>query len=74
MMINPILGISVWFLIKLALLVLLSLYLVFSLIIVRQIKLMTSTLVLGFEAPIILLGYIHLAFAILVFIATLVVL
>ncbi len=70
----PIFEISVWLLIKIAALILLGLYLLFSLVVVRQIKLMTETLSLGFEAPIIMLGYVHLAFAVLVFLAALVIL
>lgn len=70
-MISPIFGISVWLIIKIAALMLLGLYLVFALVVVRQTKLMTSTLSLGFEGPIIFLGFIHLAFAILVFLAAL---
>lgn len=70
-MINPIVGISIWLVVKVAALILLGLYLVFALVVVRQIKLMTSTLTLGFEIPIIFLGYIHLAFAILVFLSAL---
>lgn len=73
-MISPIFGISVWLAVKVAALILLGMYLVFSLVIVRQIKLMTSTLSLGFEAPITMLGYIHLAFAVLVFLAALIIL
>ncbi len=73
-MIIPILEISVWLLLKIAALILLGLYLVFSLVVVRQTKLMTDTLSLGFEAPIIMLGYIHLAFAVLVFLAALIIL
>lgn len=70
-MIDSILGVSIWFLIKIATLILLGLYLVFALVVVRQTKLMTSTITLGSEGLIILLGYIHLAFAILVFLAAL---
>lgn len=73
-MINPIFGISVWLVVKIAALILLGMYLVFALVIVKQIKIMTNTLVLGFEAPIIMLGYIHLAFAVLVFLAALIIL
>lgn len=73
-MINPIFGISVWLVVKIAALILLGMYLIFSLVVVRQIKLMTTTLTLGFEAPIIMLGYIHLAFAVLVFLAALIIL
>lgn len=74
MMISPIFGISIWLVVKVAALILLGMYLVFSLVVVRQIKLLTDTLSLGFEAPIIMLGYIHLAFAVLVFLAALIVL
>ena len=73
-MISPIFGISVWLVVKIAALILLGMYLVFALIVVRQVKLMTDTLSLGFEGPIILLSYIHLAFAVLVFLAALVML
>jgi len=72
---NPIFfGISIWLVVKIAALILLGMYLVFALVIVKQIKLMTNALTLGFEAPIIMLGYIHLAFAVLVFFAALVIL
>ena len=73
-MINPVFGISILLVVKIAALILLGMYLVFALIVVRQIKLMTSTLSLGFEAPITIFGYIHLAFAILVFLVALIIL
>lgn len=73
-MISPIFGISIWLVVKIAALILLGMYLIFALIVVRQTKLMTSTLKLGFEGLIVMLGYIHLAFAILVFLAALVIL
>lgn len=73
-MINPIFGISAWLVVKVASLILLGMYLVFSLVVVRQIKLMITTLSLGFESPVIMLGYIHLAFAVLVFLAALIIL
>jgi hypothetical protein len=74
MMISSYFGISVWLVVKVAALILLGLYFVFSLVVVKQIKLMTSTLTLGFEGLIIMLGYIHLAFAVLVFLFALVIL
>lgn len=73
-MTSPIFGISIWLVVKVASLILLGMYLIFALIVVRQIKLLTSTLTLGFETPITLLGYIHLSFAILVFLAALIIL
>lgn len=73
-MISPVFDVSIWLVVKVAALILLGIYLVFALIVVRQIKLMTSSLVLGFEGFITMLGYIHLAFAILVFLTTLIIL
>lgn len=67
-------GISIWLTVKVATLILLGIYLVFSLVVTRQIKLINSTLSLGFEAPVTTLGYIHLAFAVLVFLAALIIL
>jgi hypothetical protein len=73
-MTSLIFGISIWLIVKIATLILLGMYLMFCLVVVRQIKLITSTLSLGFEGPVTTLGYIHLAFAILVFLAALVIL
>ncbi|HTK03158.1 MAG TPA: DUF5657 family protein [Alphaproteobacteria bacterium] len=65
---------NVWILVKTLALVLLGMYLVFSLVVVRQVKMMTDTLQLGFETPAKFLAYFHLAFAVFVFIAALVIL
>jgi hypothetical protein len=70
----PVLGIQVWIIIKIAALVLLGIYLIFAWVIVRQVRLMTSTLQLGFEAPVKFLSYIHMAFAIFVFLSALIIL
>lgn len=43
-------------------------YIVFSLVVVRQIQLMTNTVEVGFEFPVKLLGIANLVFAIIVFI------
>ena len=43
-------------------------YIVFSLVVVRQIQLMISTVEVGFEFPVKLLGIANLIFAIMVFI------
>jgi hypothetical protein len=73
-MIDTILNISIWLVVKIAALILLGIYLVFALVIVRQIKLMTSTLTLGYEGLITFFGYIHLIFAVLAFLAALLIL
>ena len=60
--------------IKILALLVLGIYIIFAFIITRQVKIMTSTLTLGFEFIARFLAFIHLAFAIFVFITALVVL
>jgi hypothetical protein len=67
-------GFSLWFFVKIAILILLALYLVFALVVVRQTLLMTSTLKLGFETPIKILSYLHLGFAVFVFLTAMIIL
>lgn len=67
-------GFNIWILFKALSLVLLGMYLIFALVVVRQVKMMTDTLQLGFETPAKLLAYIHLAFAILVFLSAIIIL
>lgn len=63
---SNLLGISIWGVAKIFAIFALLLYLVFALVVVRQIRLMTDTLEVGFETPIRILGYLHLALAVLV--------
>lgn len=70
----PILNINMWMIIKSFALVLLGMYLVFGLVVVRQVKMMTDTLQLGFEGLAKVLAYSHLAFAILVFLFAIIIL
>lgn len=74
MEIVPFLGISVWLIAKIAALILLGMYLIFALVVVRQVQLMTDTIEVGFETPIRLFAYLHLIFAVLVFLAALIML
>jgi len=67
-------GFSLVALLKVAALVLLGIYLVFALVVVKQVRLMTDTLQLGFETAVKMLSYFHLAFAVFVFLAALVIL
>jgi len=67
-------GFDFWILIKTLALVLLAMYIVFAFVITRQVKLMTRTLHLGFESPAKILSYLHLAFAVFVFFAALIIL
>lgn len=67
-------GLNTWVLVKAFSLVLLGMYLIFSLVIVRQAKLMMDTLKVDSVTLPRTLAYLHLAFAILVFLTALVVL
>ena len=63
-----------WAIIKTFALILLGIYLIFGLVVVRQVKMMTDTLQLGFETLAKVLAFAHLAFAILVFLTALIIL
>ena len=63
-----------WIIIKTLSLVVLGLYIIFAFVIRRQVKVMTDTLTLGFEFAVKFLSFLHLAFAILVFVIALMVL
>ncbi len=70
----PLLGIQIWFVMKILSIILLGMYLIFSLVVVRQVKLMTDTLQLGFESTARGLAYAHLIFAVLVLLAAIIIL
>ncbi len=67
-------GLNVWLLIKILALLLLGMYLIFSLVVIKQVNLMTRTLQLGYEQIVKTLSYLHLIFAVLVFLAALIIL
>lgn len=60
----PIIGISVWGIIKIGILIILALYIIFAFVVVRQVQLMTATLEVGFESQLKFLSFIHFLFAI----------
>lgn len=70
----PILGVSVWFIAKIFVLIALIIYIVFAWVIVRQVKLMTQTLEVGFEIPLRILAFAHLIFGVVVFLVALIIL
>lgn len=65
-------NISIWFVVKLFFLLALVIYLVFASVVVRQVYLMLSTLKVGFDFPIKTIAWLHLLFAIVVFLVALV--
>ncbi|MFZ5932735.1 MAG: DUF5657 family protein [Patescibacteria group bacterium] len=70
----PLIGVSVWLVAKIFALVAFLIYIVFAVVVVRQVQLMTDTLEVGFETVLRFLSFAHLAFALIVFLAALIVL
>jgi hypothetical protein len=62
----------VWSIVKLFFIVGLSVYLVFALVVVRQIQIMSDTVKLSFELPIKILGLLHLLFALFLLVFTII--
>lgn len=60
----PILGISVWGIVKIGILIILAIYIIFAFVVVRQVQLMTDTLEVGFESQLKFLSFMHFLFAI----------
>ena len=59
-------GMSVWLVAKGLMVIALILYLVFAVVVIRQVQLMSRTLNGALELPLKLLSYIHLGLAVLV--------
>lgn len=70
----PVLGVSVWLATKVFILLFLAIYIVFALVVIRQIKLMMHTLDIGFNLPIRFLGWAHFLFAVGIFLIALTIL
>ncbi|MDP3918057.1 MAG: hypothetical protein Q8Q30_02705 [Candidatus Woesebacteria bacterium] len=64
----------IWGIIKVLILVFLLIYVVFAFVVVKQVKLMTVTLEVGFEKQLKLLSFIHLLFAIAVLVFAIIIL
>lgn len=60
------LTLSIWPIVKIFVIVLLSIYIIFAFVIVRQVQLMTDTLEVGFEKQLKFLSFLHFLFAIAV--------
>lgn len=67
-------GITIWSVLKILIIILLAIYVVFSYVIVRQVQLMTDTLVIGFEKQLKFLAFVHFLFAIAVLIFSIIIL
>ncbi len=60
----PAAGVSIWFFAKILFLIAIVVYIIFALVVVRQVGLMTDTLEVGFEMPVRIVAWGHLLFAI----------
>lgn len=65
---------TVWPIVKILILLFLVLYIVFSLVLIKQVQLMTKTLEIGFESQLKLLAFIHFLFAVAVLIFSILIL
>lgn len=70
----PLLGISVWLAVKIFTLLFLGIYIVFALVVIRQIALMSGTLDMGLNLPIRFIGWGHFLFAVGIFVIALLIL
>lgn len=67
-------NLNIWSVIKIFILAALILYLIFSIIIIREVKLMNRTLKGVFNLPITIIAWLHFGLACLIFILALVIL
>ncbi len=67
-------GFDVWLIVRFLFLFAIAIYIIFAIVVVRQVGLMTKTLEVGFEIPIKLIGILHLLFAIGTFVLALLIL
>lgn len=70
----PLIGITIWDLLKIFVIIGLLFYIVFAVVVVRQVQLMIDTIELGFDAPLRFLSIMHLLSAIVVLIFALIIL
>ena len=57
-------GFTIWVVIKILIIIFLAIYVIFSLVLIRQVQLMTKTLEIGFEKQLQFFSFIHFLFAI----------
>lgn len=55
---------SIWLVLKIFFIIGLLVYLIFALVVVRQVRIMNETLDVGFEGVLTIISYLHLLFAI----------
>ncbi|KKU12174.1 MAG: hypothetical protein UX19_C0005G0006 [Candidatus Woesebacteria bacterium GW2011_GWA1_45_8] len=68
------LGITIWPVVKFFVIIALAIYAIFAGVVLKQIKMMTDTIEVGFEAPVRFIGLAHFLFAVAVLIFALIIL
>ena len=71
---NLINNFSVWTILKLLILFALVIYLVFAVVVIRQVKLMTNTFKTGYETWLRIVSWLHLILVVIIFLGALVLL
>ncbi len=67
-------SLTVWSIIRILVLIFLGLYIIFAVVIIRQVQLMTLTLEIGFEKELKFLAFLHFLFAIAVLVFSIIIL
>ncbi len=67
-------GITIWSVLKILIIIVLALYIIFSLVLIKQVQMMTKTLEIGFERELMILSFIHFLFAVSVLIFAVIIL
>lgn len=57
-------GITIWSVLKILIIIVLALYIIFSLVLIKQVQMMTKTLEIGFERELMFLSFVHFLFAV----------
>jgi hypothetical protein len=70
----PLAGFSLWSIIKIFVIIALAIYAAFAGVVLKQIKMMTDTIEVGFETPIVFIGLAHFLFAVGVLVFALIIL
>lgn len=70
----PVVGITVWSILKVFIIIFMALYIIFALVVVRQVQLMTDTLEVGFEKQLRFVSFVHFLFAVAVLLFALIIL
>jgi hypothetical protein len=67
-------NITIWSVVKIFVIIALAIYAIFAAVVLKQIKMMTDTIEVGFETPVKFIGLVHFLFAVGVLVFALIIL